>query len=222
MDIEHLAVLRGEKRLVPLLIRHGMPRARARQVEQGSKMRMMRDDTVRELCEILRCMPNDLFRWTGAETDPLSVLNKAPFRKLGDVLYGRSAVELERLWAEFRERDAVREVKEPVRGGRVWLNVRRLLEMRSTDHPARTLMALGFTETVARNLTDERRRDGQAYMKMPLLTKLCKALDCLPNDLYDFEGPEGHVLDGLRKTPVEGLDALMKRMTPEEIRMLLG
>jgi DNA-binding Xre family transcriptional regulator len=222
MDLKPLVAMKGEKRVVVFLVRNGMSRARANMVASGRKMRMMRDDTVRELCEILEVMPNDLFSWTGAADHHLAALNKAPLRELEHVLMGKSGEELEQMWKELTERVADREPKQVVRGGRVWLNVRRMMEQRSSAHPAQTLQRFGFSEMVSRTLTDVKRLDGQTYLKMPMLTKLCERLKCLPNDLYDFNGPEGHVLDGLRKRPVEGLDALVKRMTAEEVRRLLG
>jgi len=222
LDIEHLARRKGEMRLVPFLVRSGMSLSRAKQVASGKKMRMLRDDTVRELCEIMECMPNDLFTWTGALKHPLARLRKSPVRRLQDVLIGKSAEELEVLWKEMEALDAERQPKEVVRGGTVWLNVRRLMEMRSAELPYRTLQRMGFSVMVARTLTGEERKDGQKYVKMRLLTLLCEKLAVEPNDLYDFTGPEGHVLDGLRKPAVKGLDELMKRMTPEEVRKLLG
>jgi DNA-binding Xre family transcriptional regulator len=222
LEIKHLVALRGGRKVVPFLVKSGMPRARARMVEKGSNIKMLRDDTVRELCEALDCMPNDLFAWRGPAEHWLSELNAAPLRRLEDVFLHTSHAELEKLWAELLERDAMREEKVAVKGGRVWLNVRRLMEMRSASRPALTLQRLGMKEMVARNVTELARKDGQMAVKMPVLTWLCMHLGCYPNDLYDFVGPQGHVLDGLRKTPIADLTELIERMTPEEARRLLG
>jgi len=222
LDLKPLVALKGEQKVVPYLVAHGMTVSRARMVEGGDKVRMMRDDTVRELCEILDCMPNDLFRWNGASEHRLAVLNRAPLRRLEDVMMGKDHADLAMIWAELQARDSEKVAQPRVRGGRVWLNVRRLMEMRSVSHPAKTLQRFGFSEMVARKLTDIARRDGDTYLKMPLLIRLCEKLDCFPNDLYDFEGPQGHVLDGLRKTPLERIADLLKRMTAEEARRLLG
>jgi len=218
LDIAYLAVLKGEKYLVPFLVRKGMSLSRAKQLAHGGKVRMLRDDTVRELCEILECMPNALFNWTGASDHRLGQLKQAPAIRLQAVLVEKSEAEIAQLWKDVLER----EPRKLVRGGVVWLNVRRMMELRSAEISYKTLQRYGFSEMVARTLTDVKRRDGRVYLKMQMLTRLCEKLGCEPNDLYDFAGPEGHVLDGLRKTHVAGLDALIKRMTPEEVRRLLG
>jgi hypothetical protein len=47
------------------------------------------------------------------------------------------------------------------------------------------------------------------------------AFDCLPNDLFDWEGSEEHYLNALRKRPAPDLKTLLSKLPPEKVQELL-
>ena len=94
-------------------------------------------------------------------------------------------------------------------GGRMFINVRRLLEQRGVKKLHRELKWMGFTHGEAAGLLSDKR----VAIKLPLLTKVCVAFKCMPNDIYDFAGPEGHVLNAVRKAPVVAIDARLAGLT---------
>jgi DNA-binding Xre family transcriptional regulator len=101
--------------------------------------------------------------------------------------------------------------------GRIRLNVNRLVAQRLVQKPQVYLRSKGFTETETRNLLAADR----ISVKVKMLERLCIVFQCLPNDLFDWEGSEEHYLNALRKRPAPDLKTLLSKLPPEKVQELL-
>ena len=87
-------------------------------------------------------------------------------------------------------------------------NLRRILTLRGIDKPHAFLVKNGFAASTASNML--------AYypvvFKVKALEKLCIALNCTPNDLFEWRPTENSVI-----TENHPLQALVKEKTPPPI-----
>jgi DNA-binding Xre family transcriptional regulator len=82
-------------------------------------------------------------------------------------------------------------------------NLRRILALRGIDKPHAFLVKNGFAASTASNML----RYYPVVFKVKALEKLCVALNCTPNDLFEWRDkgedlPENHSLNSLRKAAV--------------------
>lgn len=218
LDIWPVVALRSSGSGRAYLQRMGFTAREARGLLSQIKPVQVRDSMVQRLCETLVCEPNDLMRWTGAATDALAKLNQPLPTSLPDQLQWIAQQQAEKLLAERMEK--MKEATKVGTGikGTLRLDVGHLLSMRQERLPLRYLQRLGFSKMEAQTLLSDQRM----AVRMSLLTRLCQALKCMPNDLYRWDGPEGHVLSPLRRGPVPDAAALMRGVPLSELRRVLG
>ncbi len=218
MNVGRMAQMQGAEHVQVFLIERGLSAREARTVTHPKEVRQVRDSLLQRLCEGLLCTPSDVFRWEGESESYLNKLNAGDPPSFALWLRGvRDPKEVERLMARAHEVLAEEVPMTRMHGGRMFINVRRLLEQRGVKKLHRELKRMGFTHGEAAGLLSDKRR----AIKLPLLTKACVAFHCFPNDLYDFEGPEGHVLNAVRKAPVVAIDARLDGLTQEQLRKVL-
>jgi len=218
LELREQVWLRGEEHLQAFLQRRGMTAREAQTLSRPQKMNQVRDTLVQRLCEGLVCMPNDLFRWYGDMGHALAALNvplpmNVPFA-LKNVPYARLEEVLHQL-AQEEEQSSKPSI---VHGGRLFINVRRLMELEQVSRVHKELQWKGFTHNEAQKLLSDDRKS----IKLSMLARVCVAFKCLPNDVYDFEGPEGHVLSPLRKAPVVNVRERLGKLSEAELRRVLG
>jgi DNA-binding Xre family transcriptional regulator len=218
LNVSGMARMYGAEHVQAFLIERGLSAREARTVTHPTEVRQVRDSLLQRLCEGLLCTPNDLFRWTGVGESHLHYLNVGDPPSFALWLRGvRDPKEVERLMARAHEVLAEEVPMTRMHGGRMFINVRRLLEQRGVKKLHRELKRMGFTHGEAAGLLSDKR----VAIKLPLLTKVCVAFKCMPNDIYDFAGPEGHVLNAVRKAPVVAIDARLAGLTQEQLRKVL-
>lgn len=204
MDLLPMVRLNGGTRVTSYLVEHGFTYGEARKLSRGDTLVQIRDRTVQHLCEALRCTPSDLFCWRGKETDALAVLNRRRPKPLHALLEGKTEVERMALWQKVTEWNATHTPQPRVVGGRLKLDVQRLVWLRTSRSPWKELQDMGLTEMEARGVL----RADRYALRMKVLTKLCEGFGCLPDDLFSFEGPEGHVLSGLQRSELLDVSSL--------------
>jgi DNA-binding Xre family transcriptional regulator len=196
IDLFPIVELRGGAKVTSYLVQKGFTYGEARTLMHGKKLVQVRDVTVFRLCEALQCTPSDLFGWSGADTDALAVLNTRRPKPIYALMEGLNYEERVAFWKKLEALSLEHPKKPEVLGGKLLLNVRRLVRFETLKSPLQELQRRGLTEMEARAVLS----DWRAGLRMGVLTKLCRAFACLPDDLYAFTGPEGHVLSGLRRT----------------------
>jgi DNA-binding Xre family transcriptional regulator len=92
------------------------------------------------------------------------------------------------------------------------------MELEQVSKVHKELQRKGFTHNEAQKLLSDDRKS----IKLSMLARVCVAFKCLPNDVYDFEGPEGHVLFPLRKAPVVNVRERLGKLSEAELRRVLG
>lgn len=215
LRVDKLLAEKGAEHPQVYLMKFGFSAREARTLVHGIKVEQMRDRVLQRLCEALLCVPNDVFRWFGAADNHLVHLNKWPTIQVTRQLKGaKSAEDADRLLARALAAIAQEDPVQRMTGGRLFLNVGRLLLQRQVKHPNRELVRMGFTWMEAQRLLSSERK----AFKMKVLTRLCIAFGCLPNELFDFEGPEGHVLNAVRKAEACVLDERLSGLTDEQLR----
>lgn len=218
LNVERLVRMHGADHQQAFLISRGLSAREARTVSNPKEIRQVRDSLLQRLCEGLLCTPNDVFVWRGGTESVLQSLNKGAMESLGDRLQReQNPKEVERLVQQALKVLEEEPVVTRMHGGRLRLNVRRLLEQKGVKRLHHDLMGMGFSHGEAAGLLGESRM----AIKLPLLARVCEAFHCLPNDVYDFDGPEGHVLQALRKEPVVKLDARLEGLTEAQLRRVL-
>ena len=204
-----LVAHRGTDSVGVFLRKHGFTQRTSRNLSHDGATKQLRDSTVQQLCEALCCTPNSLFLWTGDPSSHLAKLKKGYFENPADQLAWMGQADVERVLKEVEGLVGGME-KQSVGGtGRLRLNVRRLIEQRQQPHPMVYLERMGFTRTQAQILLDPERK----AFRLRVLTQLCERFECLPDDLFDWEGSEGHFLNVLRKTPSIDLSVSLKGLS---------
>jgi len=214
LHVSTLVEMHGAEHQQTFLIKYGLSPREARTVSYPQKMRMMRYGLLQRVCEGLLCTPNDVFRWSGKKDSHLKVLNRTGKKSLSERLGAlKDPKEYDRLMEELLDALEAEPKVKRMHDGRLFLNVGRLLRMRGVKKLHRELKRMGFTHNEAANLLSGR----QKAFKLSLLTRVCVAFNCLPNDVLDFEGPEGHVLQALKKEPVVSLEGRLAGLTEEQL-----
>lgn len=99
----------------------------------------------------------------------------------------------------------------------------RIFALRGIDKPFAYLVKIGFSRATASNLLNDR----LIQVKVGHLETLCRALNCAPNDLFEWtptEGrsvPENHPLNSLKreKAPAR-LSQIVKDIPVEKLHMI--
>jgi DNA-binding Xre family transcriptional regulator len=190
----------------------------ARWMLSDRKPVLVRDSMMQRLCEVLLCEPNDLLRWTGDANDPLAKLNQPIPVPLHDQLRWVGQGTVEQLLADRIEKMQEAPRPEGAAKGKLRLDVAHLLDIRQVSLKMRHLQQLGFSKMEAQTLLSANR----TMIRMDVMLRLCKRLYCMPNDLYVWDGPEGHVLSGLRRKPVPDAQALIRGMALADLKKALG
>lgn len=217
LDLASIARQTGLKSVAVFLRGKGFSEKQTRTLSKPTTAQLIRDRTLQRLCEAFVCTPNDLFRWHGDRESHLLGLNMVSSVPAASSLGELSQEKVELLLAEVEKLSIEPRTDEPMPEGRLFLNVKRMVEQRQARSEVKFLQMKGFTESEARKLLDPERK----AVKMSMLTRLCNAFMCLPNDLYDWEGSEEHPLNALRKEPAVDLNALLLRLPPDEVRRIL-
>ncbi|MCF8258475.1 MAG: helix-turn-helix transcriptional regulator [Flavobacteriales bacterium] len=215
--IHHLVGLKGAEHPQAYLIGLGFTAREARTLAHGHEAELLQDDVLQRLCEGLLCTPNDVLSWYGPGDHPLVALNASGPQLKERLQASKSAAEAEELLTKALEAMRAEVPPQRMAGGRLFLNVERLLRLRQVKKPRRELMRMGFTASEAQRLLSSDRKG----VRVKVLTRLCEAFQCLPNELYDFEGPEGHVLQAVRKPGAVNLDAGLAGLTEEQLRRVV-
>jgi DNA-binding Xre family transcriptional regulator len=99
-------------------------------------------------------------------------------------------------------------------------NLTRVLNLRGIDAPFAFLVKIGLTRSIAYNLTNYK----VANIKIAHLEKLCRALNCTPNDLFDWKPDanetlaESHSLKSLKRDkPAPRLSQIIKDIPVEKL-----
>lgn len=99
-------------------------------------------------------------------------------------------------------------------------NLRRILAMRGIDKPMGFLLRKGFLRATAANLANNR----AVQIKTAHLEKLCRELNCAPNDLFEWKPDaaaplaENHPLNGLiRETDEFVISRIVKDIPIERL-----
>lgn len=69
-------------------------------------------------------------------------------------------------------------------------NLKRILEMRGVDKPFSYLVDKGFYRTVASKLVNNK----VVNIKVSHIERLCRVLNCTPNDLFEWQPKENDLL----------------------------
>ncbi|MCB9192671.1 MAG: helix-turn-helix domain-containing protein [Flavobacteriales bacterium] len=97
------------------------------------------------------------------------------------------------------------------------MNLERLIALRGVKHMRAYLVNHGFSDGEARNLLSGKTKS----VRLDLLTRLCEAFECSPNDLLDWRGDAGHVLSQLRKSMAPNIEQLLEGKSPQELEEIL-
>jgi DNA-binding Xre family transcriptional regulator len=106
------------------------------------------------------------------------------------------------------------------------LNIKSILREKGFGKPVQFLVKLGLTRFMA----DKLLHDNYEFINIHHLTKICKALDCTPNDILAWKDdahdvlPEGHRLNGLRReehVPIADKIQLLSLEQIEEVRKFM-
>lgn len=218
LDLTPLIHAKGFTQSQAFLRKHGFTAREARTLMNEKSVRLIRDSMIQRLCETFLCEPNDLMSWTDKQNDLFQRLNIGTVPPLHDLMKGKSQAEVQLLLEQLK---LELKAKPPISSngkGRLFMNVRRLIEERQQPHPQRFLELNGFTKMEANKLLDPKRTS----IRMKMLSRLCVFFDCLPNELFDWDGSEEHFLNALRKDPVVDLKVAFDRLPSNVVRRLLG
>lgn len=69
-------------------------------------------------------------------------------------------------------------------------NLRRVLALRGIDKPFAFLLKKGFHRTIAANLAN----NSAVQIKISHIERLCRALNCTPNDMFEWQADENAVV----------------------------
>ncbi len=81
-------------------------------------------------------------------------------------------------------------------------NLSRVLTLRGVEKPFAFLVKIGFYRTIASNLLNNR----TVNIKIAHIERLCRALNCTPSDLFEWQSRENdvlgenHALNSLKRT----------------------
>ena len=98
-------------------------------------------------------------------------------------------------------------------------NLRRALNLRGIDKPHAFLVRNGFSRATATNMLVYY----PVVFKVRSLEKLCIALNCTPNDLFEWRDKENsalpaeHALNGLRKEAVRSFAEIVNSLPLEKM-----
>jgi DNA-binding Xre family transcriptional regulator len=104
------------------------------------------------------------------------------------------------------------------------LNIERLLKLRGIEHPYKFLVGHGFVPQTATNMVKKR----AVQIHPAKLERLCRILNCTPNDLFDWQDdgktalPETHALHSLKRDPTAKSVADLTRDIPADKLEKLG
>ncbi|HVE58738.1 MAG TPA: helix-turn-helix transcriptional regulator [Pyrinomonadaceae bacterium] len=91
-------------------------------------------------------------------------------------------------------------------------NLTRILALRGIDTPYAFLVKRGFHRTIAANLSNNR----TINIKIAHLEKICRALNCTPNDLFEWRNDEQNALG-----ENHALNALKRNKTAQQVSRIL-
>lgn len=99
-------------------------------------------------------------------------------------------------------------------------NIKRIMNLRGIDKPYAYLVKAGFHRTIANNLANNR----AANIKISHLEKICRSLNCTPNDLFEWQTEandfivESHSLNSLKRDkPAPKLSRIVKDIPVEKL-----
>lgn len=99
-------------------------------------------------------------------------------------------------------------------------NLARILALRGIDTPYAFLVKRGFHRTIAANLANNR----AANIKIAHLEKICRMLNCTPNDLFEWKADEhdalgeSHSLNSLKRNkPAPRLNRILKDIPVDKL-----
>lgn len=100
------------------------------------------------------------------------------------------------------------------------LNLQRVLVLRGIENPVAFMLKIGLSRTITYNILGRR----EIAVRYQDLEKLCAALNCTPNDIFDWQPdaktdlPETHSLHSIkRETATATLKSLMNDLPIEQL-----
>lgn len=194
----------------------------SRTITRPAGVRVLPDRQLQQLCEVFHCTPNGLFTWHGPDTHLLAALNEPPMHRLQMVTFGLKQHDMEALLSRAEEMLKERKAATSHVGGRLFLNIGRLIAERQQELPRRYLIKKGFTPGEVQGLLSAERK----AVRLPVLQLLCEVFGCLPDDLYDHEGNAQQLLHVLHRPKPLRLEDALEQLPLEDrwavLRELLG
>ena len=208
---------KGSTKAQAFLRKHGFTAREARSLMNTKGIRLVKDSTILRLCEALVCEPNDLFQWIGPKESSLAKLNVATQQHIGAYLARLPQQAVTEKVQELLK--AMEDIETPQTKieGRLFLNVGRLVAERQQASALRFLIENGFTRMEANKLLDPKR----VAFKLTMLSRLCVCFNCMPNELFDWDGPNEHFLSSLKKVLVIDLRTEFEKLPPAVVRRLM-
>lgn len=99
----------------------------------------------------------------------------------------------------------------------IHVNIHRLLALKGVRSGRSFLINHGFTASEARGLLHGDPKE----IRFSMMARLCETFNCLPNDLFTWEGDPNHHLTVLKKPNVPEVAKLLEGKTPQEIEEVL-
>lgn len=105
------------------------------------------------------------------------------------------------------------------------LNLKRVFALRGVENPMNFMMDAGIIRATADNLLRQR----TSLVKLEHLEILCRALNCTPNDFFEWSAdntnalPETHSLNSLKRArTAQDIQSMVKDIPLEKVEEMLG
>lgn len=97
------------------------------------------------------------------------------------------------------------------------LNLKRQFALRGIRLRRSFLVNHGFTDGEARRLATGKVKT----LHLDTLERLCETFQCLPNELFDWQGDASHVLSPISKSEAPNILKLLEDKSPKELEEIL-
>jgi DNA-binding Xre family transcriptional regulator len=103
------------------------------------------------------------------------------------------------------------------------INVEKILRLRGIENHYNFLVNLGIVPSTARNFL----RDDVVLLRLEQIEKICVALNCTPNDLFEWTPnpnqpvAETHSLNAIRRRPERDLPALLNEVPLDKFEQIV-
>lgn len=204
LDVKRMLELRGESRGYEYLRGLGFGKGQVRAMMSKRGLRQVPMRTLKKLCVAFCCLPDELFAWHGDGGHELARLNLMSPKALWERLNALTDDEIKALLQERSEEGKGADGGD----GHLYLNVQRLMAERGMKPGWTELQKMGFSKRESYCLLNI------VYLRLPLdlLTRLCVAFGCGPNELLSWSGGKDHVLGPLKRESRAGRMAMLRQV----------